>query len=207
MKKIYSIIHYIILLINLLLLCSCSSGHNTGSESGCTVIEEHPMYRDIYDTTNYDGPDIYIIPVDTLRDDKSEMERKMDSIKLNFPPGRVSNYIMLQHDNFIYSGMPLVEYAYLAIGLEQSDGAFGETLSYVLYTFKDYPAEGACFMRLLSQLPQSDERIATTIDLIMMEWFLSFMIDVLTSKLLISCNLMLQSKLLYLTSHFLRASI
>ena len=26
-------------------------------------------------------------------------------------------------------------------------------------------------MRLLSQLPQSDERIATTIDLIMMEWF------------------------------------
>lgn len=108
MKKIYSIIHYIILLINLLLLCSCSSGHNTGSDSGCTVIEEHPMYWDIYDTTNYDGPDIYIIPVDTLRDDKSEMERKMDSIKLNFPPGRVSNYIMLQHDTFIYSGMPLV---------------------------------------------------------------------------------------------------
>ena len=193
MKKIYSIIHYIILLINLLLLCSCSSGHNTGSDSGCTVIEEHPsscssghntgsnsgctvieehpMYWDIYDTTNYDGPDIYIIPVDTLRDDKSEMERKMDSIKLNFPPGRVSNYIMLQHDNFIYSGMPLVEYAYLAIGLEQSDGAFGETLSYVLYTFKDYPAEGACFMRLLSQLPQSDEKIATTIHLIMYEWF------------------------------------
>ena len=192
MKKIYSIIHYIILLINLLLLCSCSSGHNTGSDSGCTVveehpsscssghntgsdsgctvIEEHPMYRDIYDTTNYDGPDIYIIPVDTLRDDKSEMERKMDSIKLNFPPGRVSNYIMLQHDTFIYSGMPLVEYAYLAIGLEQADGAFGETLSYVLYTFKDYPAEGACFMRLLSQLPQSDEKIATMIHLIMYEW-------------------------------------
>ena len=129
------------------------------------------MYWDIDDTTNYDGPDIYIIPVDTLRADKSEMERKMDSIKLNFPPGRVSNHIMLQHDTFIYSGMPLVEYAYLAIGLEQADGAFGETLSYVLYTFKEYPAEGACFIRLLSQLPQSDNKIAEMIALIMMEWF------------------------------------
>lgn len=170
MKKIQMMMNSAFLCGCTFLLCFCSSGHTTKCDSNDDIEEESPMYWDIDDTTNYDGPDSYFVPVDTLRAGKCEMELIMDSIKFNFPPGKVYNYIMLQHDGFIHEDMSMQDLAYLAIGLEQADGAFGETLSFILYEFKEYPDEARIFLNQLQQLPQFDESVFMFVNSVMFEW-------------------------------------